>query len=396
MITLALLPLQLAAFALPPHTNPGCLSVLAGACPPSAVTAQTSNPHPQKPNITAWPAQRLNLASAALALAVSQLNPVPQFFPNATNDAVAGCQGSFYGQLAEFDLITEQTVYKKTLNTREFFDHKRASRFSAFPWTDPVDGQVYHALTYGRAAALAYLAYKDQSFLDYAMQVWWLGRAYTLSQDDIVLSLPFPRSQGLSDCGPVETIVGGTFWLMDPVKPKVIALSTGYFLVLSALLAEATSDQLYFQAAVESWKFIQAHLLNDQNLVFEAIYAPQNYSCAIIRETQPYNTGIVIEGLSILVALTNDTETKNVLEQILTIAVPYNVWQGSNGVIAVVNQTNETQTMGDLNLVQGFAAAYARNATSVEIHTYLGYYLAVQFNAVVDLATAAVFLTDAD
>ncbi|KAJ6532540.1 hypothetical protein B0H19DRAFT_965716, partial [Mycena capillaripes] len=81
---------------------------------------------------------------------------------------------------------------------------------------------------------------------------------------------------------------------------------------LFALLAEATSDQLYFQAAVESWKFIQAHLLNDQNLVFEAIYAPQNYSCAIIRETQPYNTGIVIEGLSILVALTNDTETKNV------------------------------------------------------------------------------------
>jgi hypothetical protein len=36
---------------------------------------------------------------------------------NATNDAVAGCKGSFYGQLAEFDLITKQTVYKETLNT---------------------------------------------------------------------------------------------------------------------------------------------------------------------------------------------------------------------------------------------------------------------------------------
>ncbi|KAJ7199100.1 hypothetical protein C8J57DRAFT_1634050 [Mycena rebaudengoi] len=43
--------------------------------------------------------------------------------------------------------------------------------------------------------------------------------------------------------------------------------------------------------------------------------------------------------------------------------------------------------MGDLNLVQGFAAAYARNTTSVEMHAYLGHYLAVQFNAVVDLAT---------
>jgi hypothetical protein len=60
--------------------------------------------------------------------------------------------------------------------------------------------------------------------------------------------------------------------------------------------------------------------------------------------------------------------------------------------------------MGDLNLVQGFAAAYARNTTSVEMHAYIGHYLAVQvslcsslerqfrahklqFNAVVDLAT---------
>jgi hypothetical protein len=70
-------------------------------------------------------------------VAVSQLNPAPQFFrellslslslkqlqsnrftsANASNDAVAGCKGSFYGQLAEFDLITKQTVYKKTLNT---------------------------------------------------------------------------------------------------------------------------------------------------------------------------------------------------------------------------------------------------------------------------------------
>ncbi|KAJ7260617.1 hypothetical protein C8J57DRAFT_1636635 [Mycena rebaudengoi] len=356
MITLALLLLLLAAFALP-------------------TLALDVSPYWRKPNITASPAERVNLAGAALALAVSQLNPVPQFFPNATNDAVAGCKGSFYGQLAEFDLITEQTVYKKTLNTYFQVAQMAHANFST-------------TKTYGRAAALAYLAYKDQSFLDYAMQAWWFGRAYTLSQDDVSAGRIStkdlsPLQQFCQD----QTMAGGTFWLMDPVKPKVLALSTGYFLVLSALLAEATSDQLYFQAAVESWKFIQAHLLNDQNLVFEAIYAPQNYSCTIIRETQPYNTGIVIEGLSILIALTNDTETKNVLEQILTIAIPYNVWQGSDGVIAVVNQTNETQKMGDLNLVQGFAAAYARNATSVEMHAYLGHYLTVQFNAVVDLAT---------
>ncbi|KAJ7197520.1 hypothetical protein C8J57DRAFT_1262739 [Mycena rebaudengoi] len=35
----------------------------------------------------------------------------------------------------------------------------------------------------------------------------------------------------------------------------------------------------------------------------------------------------------------------------------------------------QPQKMGDLNLVQGFAAAYARNTTSVEMHAYLGHYL---------------------
>jgi hypothetical protein len=68
------------SFCTPLHTSPGGLSVLAGACPPSAATSQPSNPDPQKPNIIASPAERVNLAGAALAEAVSQLNPGPQFF----------------------------------------------------------------------------------------------------------------------------------------------------------------------------------------------------------------------------------------------------------------------------------------------------------------------------
>ncbi|KAJ6563822.1 hypothetical protein B0H19DRAFT_1284837 [Mycena capillaripes] len=78
------------------------------------------------------------------------------------------------------------------------------------------------------------------------------------------------------------------------------------------------------------------------------------------------------------------------LEQILTVAIPYSLWQRSDGVIAEVNQNNKresAQTTGDLNLVQGLATAYAWNATSIEMHAYIGHYLAIQFNAVVDLAT---------
>ncbi|KAJ7837682.1 hypothetical protein B0H14DRAFT_3460012 [Mycena olivaceomarginata] len=292
MITPALLPLLLVAFVL------------------SSILAQVVSPYWRKPNITASPAERINLAGAALAEAVNQLNPATQFFPNATSGAVAGYKGSFYGQMAEFDLITKQTMWEKSLKT--YFQVAQSAH-------------VYHALTYGRAAALAYAAYKDQTFLDYAMQSWWFGRAYTLSQDDV--SAGRISAKNLS---PLQEVC--------------------------------------------------------QNLL-EAIYAPQNYSCEVINEIFPYNTGITIEGLSILAALTNDTETQNLLEQILATAIPYSLWQGSDGVIAEVNQYNTTQTTGDLNLVQGLAAAYARNATSVDMHAYIGHYLAVQFNAVVDLAT---------
>jgi hypothetical protein len=39
--------------------------------------------------------------------------------------------------------------------------------------------------SYGYAAARAYVAYKDRVFLQYAVESWWFGRTYTLSQADI-------------------------------------------------------------------------------------------------------------------------------------------------------------------------------------------------------------------
>lgn len=38
---------------------------------------------------------------------------------------------------------------------------------------------------YGHAAAAAFAAYKNPKFLDYAEQVWWAAKAYTLSQNDV-------------------------------------------------------------------------------------------------------------------------------------------------------------------------------------------------------------------
>ncbi|KAJ7266296.1 hypothetical protein C8J57DRAFT_968637, partial [Mycena rebaudengoi] len=73
---------------------------------------------------------------------------------------------------------------------------------------------------------------------------------------------------------------------------------------LSALLAEATSDTMYFQAAFDTADFIRAHLYSDSHLVQYSISARQNDSCDKDSYTDPGYSGLIIEGLSILASIT--------------------------------------------------------------------------------------------
>ncbi|KAJ7131248.1 hypothetical protein C8R44DRAFT_563228, partial [Mycena epipterygia] len=80
---------------------------------------------------------------------------------------------------------------------------------------------------------------------------------------------------------------------------------------LSALLADATSDSMYLQAAVESADFIHSHLYGIENIVENYISASNvnNNECNVTSSTTPTNTGLMIEGLAILASITNDTST---------------------------------------------------------------------------------------
>jgi hypothetical protein len=44
----------------------------------------------------------------------------------------------------------------------------------------------HNARAYGHAAARAYAAYKNQTFLDYAVTVWNYGRNYSLTDADVL------------------------------------------------------------------------------------------------------------------------------------------------------------------------------------------------------------------
>ncbi|KAJ7126324.1 hypothetical protein C8R44DRAFT_618387, partial [Mycena epipterygia] len=224
-----------------------------------------------------------------------------------------GTTGNLFSQMAEFDIATNQTKYENAvLQSFELVEKIPGELwtvrvFKFVSTSSPLRCCVFSS--FGHAAARAYTAYKNPKFLGYAVQSWWDGRARTLSENDI--------SAG--------KIAGKNFSIAG-------VCGNGK---LSGLLAEATTDPMYLQAAVESADFIHSHLYNIGNIVQDYISAGfvNNTDCQVISTTTPTNTGLMIEGLAILASITNDTSTLQRLGDTLLAVIPDTSWQGENGVV---------------------------------------------------------------
>ncbi|KAJ7832726.1 hypothetical protein B0H13DRAFT_2370794 [Mycena leptocephala] len=288
---------------------------------------------PKKPNISMTTAERVTLAAAALDTGISRLNATAEFDGEA-----AGVAARLYAEMAEFDIATNQTTYQAVLE--EYFPLAATGR------TNFSDGAIF-----GRAAARAYVAYKNPTFLDYAVQSWWFGRAYTIS--------------------PADAASGSISTKDFPIWEHALDDTSS----LSALLAEATSDPMYLQAAMESVQFVHAHLLHTDNVVRDGLSGSASHSCSTNLLLEPYNSGLIIQGLAVLGDITGNCTIQNLLNEILLAAIPTMAWQKSDGIV------------GDPEMVDGLGAVYFRKSTTHQMQQYVEGYLAVQFNAVLDLAT---------
>ncbi|KAJ7037185.1 hypothetical protein C8F04DRAFT_420451 [Mycena alexandri] len=333
----------------------------------------------RKSNITTPLAERVRLAGAALDTAIDRLGIDGYFI---TDDAT-GTAGDLYAQMALFDMATNQSKYETALG--QYFEVVLQSgvNFSNSGLPHPF---ISDSLAFGHAAAHAYTAYdRNPIFLQYAVDSWWWGREHTLSMQDIS-ARRFPRMNfTLVKVCQNATMAGGTFQNNDPNNSLVEGYASGYFLVLSALLAEATSDSVYLKAATESLSFIQSHLYKVNNTVEADISASAGSSpCSVGSDTDPTQSGLMIEGLAILSSFTKNASTQNLLNELLLAVIPNTAWQGENGIVSEGADSGG----GDMNLLRGLGAVYSRNLTTPELHRYIGDYIAVQFNAVVDLATS--------
>ncbi|KAF7332885.1 Glycoside hydrolase family 76 protein [Mycena venus] len=180
-------------------------------------------------------------------------------------------------------------------------------------------------------------------------------------------------------------MVGGTFQGNPPGDPTVEGLSTGLFLVLSALLAETTSDPVYLQAASDSADFIHSHLYDNRNIVQSSISANDTSGCGIVGNGVPDDSGVMIEGLSILSSITKNISTQNLFSDLLLAVIFNRIWQGDNGI---VSYNTSAGTFGSLYLLQGLGSAYTRGESiNSMLRQQVGEYITVQFNAVTGLAT---------
>ncbi|KAJ7161850.1 hypothetical protein C8R43DRAFT_991622 [Mycena crocata] len=252
------------------------------------------------------------------------------------------CDPVVYYQMAEFDILTRQTTFASELQ-------------QAIPLDMSGQLELADVDSLGHAAIRAYTAYKNPIFLNIANQTWTYARDHTISAEAIAAgSLP-AKDVVLAKTCQDATMLGGTFINNNLMDSTV----TGSASAVSALLAEATSSPTYLTAASDSLHFIQSHL--------------SSQTC----------TGLMMEGLATLAAITNTASTKSLLENIITATLTNAQWQTEVGIIA-----QGELRMGDQYIVRGITAAYGKKVISPELRTYVHDYLGVQFNAVIDLATS--------
>ncbi|KAF7337356.1 Glycoside hydrolase family 76 protein [Mycena sanguinolenta] len=340
----------------------------------------------RKPDVTQSLPDLINLASAALGKAIDGSSIVNQF-NGQTYEIVA----TLYSEMAELDLVTNQTQYEDTLQQSFFKTQEIRPNFSDVECVLSALVNVRLEIpfqvefrpvgeTYGYAALCAYAAYKNSTFLDFAIQSWSFGRSYTLSQAST--TLVGKNFTIVGSCNGT-TMAGGTFLTTTASDPSVAAMSTGYFMLLSAMLFEATSNPIYLQAATDSAVFIQSQLYTSNGFVLQIISASANDTCKVLDDTvNSFNSGLFIEGLAVLVSQTQNATTQTLLENLITNVLFNGPWNTPTGIIAQGGGKN-----GDAILVRALATAYLRNVTTPAIRQNLRDYIAVQFNAVVDLAT---------
>ncbi|KAL1745407.1 glycoside hydrolase family 76 protein [Schizophyllum fasciatum] len=236
------------------------------------------------------------------------------------------------------------------------------------------------------AAVYAYRAYNDKDLLNNAVKTWEHISTYTIT-DDAAKSgkLPTKDFTFKGTCFD-KSMAGGVFWKTEAGHDGINSITTGLYMTLSAYLGEATGDDKYIKAAEKSLSWIRNINMKD-NLALDGISAKDCKRGADWLFT--YNTGKLLEGLEILVDLTDNNDYRSLAVNVANAAMKTNAWHRDDGVIkegAYPNENNDAVGFKSV-LVRALDEAYnRRKGDNEKLRILIHSYVCVQFNALLDLA----------
>ncbi|KAG7086105.1 hypothetical protein E1B28_003619 [Marasmius oreades] len=353
------------------------------------ITPTKTNEHPYK--------ERLSLARAALDVGING---------GSTDASGTLAVGDIYettpllfSQLAEFDIITHNTTYRDLLKVQ-------------IPRTTAEIASSSDYVSYSIISSRAYTAYQDSHFLTTAQQLWDFGRAHCISGEDIKSKRIATKSLSLRSTCDGKTLVGGVFtvgsmailWIValtdilktsDAKDGELESESTSAFLILSTLLAEVTSNATYIEAATQTLQFLRnfayfpsSNGVDGQRRIFALDDSNQPCHSDIVPDWYPI-TGDLIEGLSILASIQDDTSTENLLsgrlQQVINSSTLLRQDQRPDGILNM-NMTLDGYPTGDPYLVRGLTTAYKKNRIDPVMSDYIKGFLNVQYDALLSNA----------
>ncbi|KAL0071989.1 hypothetical protein AAF712_000912 [Marasmius tenuissimus] len=284
-----------------------------------------------------------------------------------------GSIGRLFSQMAQFDMLTNQTIYKQRLLT--YFP--QAEKFQP----GFIDLAMNCGLSFSIAATQAFRAYSDQSFLAWAELAWRGGEIFTLKEEQLQTGKVDRRNITISpSCNGLST-AGGTFWVDRPNDSYVNSLGTG----ASSVLAEATKNSTYVEFGLKSRQFYRYHLRNPKGTILDGKHLD---GCAPGTRAYPANSGLMIEGLAVLLSV-SDQDTADISSELLEIVnntVSSAIWYSQEGILTADISTQASIELVGQYVVRGLAATYDRNTTRSSLRTFIREYLGVQYNAVLNNA----------
>ncbi|KIY44059.1 endo-1,6-alpha-mannosidase [Fistulina hepatica ATCC 64428] len=179
------------------------------------------------------------------------------------------------------------------------------------------------------------------------------------------------------------SMVGGVFWQPTSDGTAVNSITTG----LSAALAEATGNDTYIAAAVQSATWIRDCNMNEDYIVLDTV---DGETCIRSSATElfTYNSGKYIEGLSYLKDMTEDDTWEWLMVNITAAAVNCSAWEGDNGVITegASPDSNNDGVGFKAIFIRGFGSAFRRTSCYAKYENLIHSYIDVQYNALLELA----------